>query len=112
MERTEIIERLVDGGFEALIQKKMDVDDYENMVERALDGEKYAQDAYFAMFMQVVGEVSDELLQDLKLCMYLLGWEGITEFIERVETRVDVFVEEVEDLLRHHLDEGHIPMEE
>lgn len=113
MERTEIIERLVDGGFEALIQKKMDVDEYENMVERALDGEKYAQDEYFTKFRVVVGEVSDELLEDLRLCMYLLGQEeGIEEFLNRLSIRVDVFVEEVEDLLWDHLDEGHLPMEE
>src|SRR5690606_2645454 len=103
--KTKTIEMLVNGGFEALIQKKMDVDEYENMVERALDGEKYAQDAYLTKFRVIIGEVSDELLQDLRLCMHLQGWEGIEEFLGRLRIRVKFFEEEIEDLLRDHLDE-------
>ena len=110
--KTKTIERLVNGGFEALIQKKMDVDEYENMVERALDGEKYAQDAYLTKFRVIIGEVSDELLQDLRLCMHLQGWEGIEEFLDRLGIRVEVFEEEVEDLLRQHVDAGFPPMKE
>jgi len=110
--KTKIIERLVDGGFEAPIKRKMNVDEYQTLLERALDGEKYAQDAYLTKFRMVVGEVSDELLEDLRVCMHLHGWEGTHEFLERLSIRVDVFVEEMEDLLRHHLDEGHLPMEE
>ena len=112
MERTEIIKRLVDGGFEALIKRNMDVDEYDALLERALDGEKYSQDEYLTKFRMVVGEVSEDLLQDLRLCMHLQGWEGIDEFLERLHIRVKFFVEEMEDLLHHHLDEGHLPMEE
>ena len=111
--KTKTIERLVDGGFEAPIQKKMDDDEYNALYERALDGEKYSKDEYFIRFMQVVGEVSKDLHEDMRLCMHLQGWEeGTHEFLKRLGIRVDVFVEEVEDLLRDHLDEGHLPMEE
>lgn len=110
--KTKIIERLVDGGFEAPIKRKMNVDEYQTLLERALDGEKYAQDAYLTKFRMVVGEVSDELLEDLRVCMHLHGWEGIVEFLERLRIRVDVFVEEVEDLLFDHIREGHPTMEE
>ena len=106
------IERLVDGGFEAPIKRKMDVDEYDALLERALDGEKYSQDEYLTKFRMVVGEVSEELLQDLRLCMRLQGWEGIEEFLDRLHIRVDVFVEEVEDLLFDHIREGLPTMEE
>ena len=110
--KTKTIERLVDGGFEAPIKRNMDVDEYDALLERALDGEKYSQDEYLTRFRMVVGEVSDELLQDLRLCMHLQGWGGIPEFLDRLSIRVDVFVEEVEDLLRQHVEEGFPPMEE
>lgn len=111
--QTKTIERLVDGGFESPIQRKMDVDEYQGLLERALDGEKYATSEYFAMFRVVVGEVSDELLEDLRICMLLRGQEeGIAEFLERLGIRVEVFEAAMEDLLRDHLVEGHLPMEE
>lgn len=109
----KVIERLVDGGFEAPIQKNMNVDKYENMVERALDGEKYSTLEYLTKFRVVVGEVSDELLEDLRICMHLQGMqEGTHEFLERLQMRVKFFVEEVEDLLRDHIRNGFPPMEE
>lgn len=89
--KTKTIERLVDGGFEAPIKRNMNVDEYDALLERALDGEKYAQDAYLTKFRMVVGEVSEDLLQDLRICMHLQGWEGIEEFIERLGIRVEVF---------------------
>jgi len=111
--KTKTIERLVDGGFETPIKRKMNVDEYDALLERALDGEKYASCTYFTKFRVVVGEVSDELLQDLRLCMLLQGQEeGITEFLDRLRIRVDVFVEEVEDLLRDHIRNGFPPMKE
>ena len=110
--KTKTIERLVDGGFEAPIKRNMNVDEYDALLERALDGEKYSQDEYLTRFRMVVGEVSDELLRDLRLCMHLQGWEGIEEFLERLSIRVEVFVEEVEDLLRDHIRQGFPPMEE
>ncbi len=110
--KTKTIERLVDGGFEAPIKRNMNVDEYQGLLEKALDGEKYAQDAYLTKFRMVVGEVSDDLLQDLRLCMHLQGWEGIEEFLERLVIRVEVFVEEVEDLLRDHIRQGLPTMKE
>lgn len=110
--KTKTIERLVDGGFESPIKRNMNVDKYQGLLERALDGEKYAQDAYLTRFRMVVGEVSDDLLQDLRLCMHLQGWEGIEEFLERLVIRVEVFVEEVEDLLRDHIRQGLPTMKE
>jgi len=111
--KMKVVERIIDGGFEAPIKRNMNVDEYDALLERALDGEKYAQVEYFSRFRMVVGDVSDDLLQDLRICMFLQGQEeGIVEFLDRLRIRVDVFVEEVEDLLRDHLDEGHIPMEE
>lgn len=110
--KTKTIQRIVDGGFESPIKRNMDVDEYDALLERALDGEKYAQDEYLTKFRMVVGEVSDDLLQDLRLCMHLQGWEGIEEFLERLVIRVEVFVEEMEDLLRQHVEEGFPPMEE
>jgi len=111
--KTKTIERLVDGGFEAPIKRNMDVDEYDALLERALDGEKYASCAYFAKFRMVVGEVSEDLLQDLRICMHLEGMqEGIESFLERLSIRVEVFEEEVEDLLRQHVDAGFPPMRE
>ena len=110
--KTKVIERLVNGGFEAPIQRRMDIDEYQGLLERALDGEKYSQDEYLTRFRMVVGEVSEELLEDLRLCMRLQGWEGIEEFLDRLHIRVDVFVEEVEDLLFDHIREGLPTMEE
>ena len=111
--KTKTIERLVDGGFEAPIQRKMNADEYQALLERALDGEKYAQDAYLTKFRMVVGEVSEDLLLDLRICMHLEGMqEGIESFLERLSMRVDVFVEEVEDLLRQHVYAGFPPMKE
>ena len=113
MKMGKVIERLVDGGFEAPIQRKMNADEYQALVERALDGEKYASCAYFAKFRMVVGEVSEDLLQDLRICMHLEGMqEGIESFLERLRIRVKFFVEEVEDLLRQHVDAGFPPMRE
>lgn len=111
--KMEVIERLVDGGFEAPIQRKMNADEYQALVERALDGEKYSQDEYFAKFRVVVGEVSEDLLHDLRICMHLQGIEeGIVEFLDRLRIRVKFFEEEVEDLLRQHVDAGFPPMRE
>lgn len=110
--KTKTIQRIVDGGFESPIKRNMDVDEYDALLERALDGEKYSQDEYLTKFRMVVGEVSDELLQDLRLCMHLQGWEGIEEFLERLVIRVEVFVEEVEDSLRDHIRQGLPTMKE
>lgn len=112
MEIGEVIERLVDGGFEAPIKRNMDDEEYQGLLERALDGEKYAQDEYLTKFRMVVGEVSDDLLLDLRICMHLQGWEGIESFLDRLSIRVEVFVEEVEDLLRQHVYAGFPPMKE
>lgn len=114
MKMGKVIERLVDGGFEAPIQRKMNVDDYQGLLERALDGEKYSSSCeYVARFRMVVGEVSEDLLQDLRICMHLQGMqEGIESFLERLHIQVKFFEEEVEDLLRDHIRQGHLPMEE
>lgn len=114
MKMGKVIERLVDGGFEAPIQRKMNVDDYQGLLERALDGEKYSSSCeYVARFRMVVGEVSEDLLQDLRVCMHLQGMEeGIVEFLDRLRIRVKFFVEEVVDLLRDHIRQGFPPMRE
>lgn len=110
----KVIERLVDGGFEAPIRRGMNDEEYQGLLERALDGEKYAScGEYVARFRMVVREVSEDLFQDLRICMHLQGMEeGIVEFLDRLRIRVKFFVEEMEDLLRQHVDAGFPPMEE
>lgn len=113
MEIGKTIERLVNGGFEAPIRRGMNDEEYEALLERALDGEKYSTLEYFTKFRVVVGEVSDELLEDLRVCMHLQGMEeGIEEFLKRLKLRVKFFEEEVEDLLRDHIRQGFPPMKE
>ena len=46
-------------------------------------------DEYLTKFRMVVEEVSEDLLEDLRLCMHLQGWEGIEEFLERLSIRVE-----------------------
>lgn len=114
MKMGKVVERIMDAGFDASIQRKMNVDDYQGLLERALDGEKYSSSCeYVARFRMVVGEVSEDLLQDLRVCMHLQGMEeGIVEFLDRLRIRVKFFVEEVEDLLRDHIRQGFPPMRE
>lgn len=101
MKMGKVIERLVDGGFEAPIQKNMNVDEYENMVERALCGVKGAQTIYLEKFLEVVKEVDEDLHRGLIHKVILLGpEEGVEEFLTDVEGMVLLFVDEVRDRLR------------
>lgn len=108
----KVVERIMDAGFDASIRERMDDEDYQRVVDKALGGNQAAQVRYIERFLDVVGEIDGELRRDLVRKMAILGAEdGVEEFFEDVGDRVLLFENEVLDMLKDHIDEGFLPME-
>ena len=108
-----VVEKIMDAGFDESIRKLMDDDVHEKMVEKALDGNHAAQTTYLDRFVEVVGEIDGELRRVLIRGIIRHGPErGVEEFLEDVGDCVLLFENEVLDMLKDHIDEGHLPMEE
>ncbi len=107
----KVVERIMDAGFDASIRERMDDEDYQRVVDKALGGNQAAQVRYIERFLDVVGEIDGELRRDLVRKMAILGAEdGVEEFFEDVGDRVLLFENEVLDMLKD-IDEGFLPME-
>ena len=113
MNMGKAVETIMDAGFDPSIRNLMDDDVHENLVEKALDGDQAAQTTYLDRFVEVVGEIDGELRRGLIRGIIRHGPEkGIEEFLEDVGDCVLLFENEVLDMLKDHIDEGHLPMEE
>src|SRR5690606_23225051 len=111
--KTKTIVRLVDGDFEAPIRRGMDEDEYQSLLERALDGDQAAQVRYLEKFIEVVRGIDETLYKSLIRGIIRHGPErGVEEFLEEVSDRVVLFEIEVIDMLREHVDAGFPVMEE
>lgn len=107
------VERIMDAGFDPAIRNLMNDDVHEMLVEKALDGDHAAQTTYLDRFMEVVGEIDRELRRFLIRGIILHGPErGVEEFLEDVGDCVLLFENEVLDMLKDHIRQGHLPMEE
>ena len=107
------VERIMDAGFDPSIRNLMDDDVHENLVEKALDGDKAAQVRYLDRFFEVVQGIDEALDSLLLRKVTLLGpEEGVEEFFEEVSDRVILFENEILDMLREHIRNGFPAMEE
>ena len=99
--KIETVERIMDAGFDPSIRELMDDDVHENMVEKALDGDKAAQVRYLERFFEVVQGIDEDLHQVLLRKVTLLGAEeGVEEFLGETADKVVLFENEISDLLR------------
>ena len=97
----DVVETIMDAGFDASIRERMDVEDYTRIVERALAGNQGAKTIYLDRFLNVVRNLDEGLYKGLIRKIIKYGPErGLEEFLTDVEDRVLLFEEEVRDRLR------------
>lgn len=97
----DVVETIMDAGFDPSIRELMDDEAHEALVERALDGVKGAQSTYIEKFCNVVRGIDETMYKGLIRKIIKYGPDrGLEEFLEEAEDRVLLFENEVIDLLR------------
>jgi len=97
----DIVETIMDAGFDPSIRDLMDHEEYESLIERAMDGNLAARTTYIERLFDVVRGIDETLYRALIHKVILHGPEkGVEEFFTDVEDRVILFEEEVRDRLR------------
>lgn len=109
----DIVETIIDAGFDPSIQDLMDHEEYESLIERAMDGNPAARTTYIERLFDVVRGIDEILYLALIHKVILHGPDkGVEEFLTDVEDRVILFEEEVRDKLRQHIRQGLPTMKE
>lgn len=97
----DIVETIMDAGFDPSIRDLMDHEEYESLIERSMDGNPAARTTYIERLFDVVRGIDETLYRALIHKVILHGPEkGVEEFFTDVEDRVILFEEEVRDRLR------------
>src|SRR5690606_1374125 len=97
----DIVETIMDAGFDPSIRDLMDHEEYESLIERAMDGNPAARTTYIERLFDVVRGIDETLYRALIHKVILHGPEkGVEEFLTDVEDKVILFENEIIDRLR------------
>ena len=109
----DVVETIMDAGFDASIRENMDHEDYQRVVNKALAGDAGAKTVYLEKFFETIRNVDEDLHKGLIRKVILHGPEkGVEEFLEDMSDIVLDFENEVFDMLKDHINEGFPTLEE